>query len=266
MSKTRITSSELTALLQDLQRDYPHWQQGEIISQLRRTMADYTHGIWSIALPFNRGDSELPEIYRQRFAMLRQQAVATEKLDLGHVLTSIDVRQSLDLIRDAYASWAGDLGTHVLANLTRQVQVRVGSPDSMAGLADLQGDMDGDNIARHMPEGQAVAAVVAYYTGDETIMNGVTVRNRYTTFARDMRLLDENGNLAIDKEQVRQVFHGRTREFIQLDELNLDLRNPLKLLRDLFDREEQAQIDDLLTITIDQFLNLLAAGLEREQV
>ena len=265
MSKRIVFSDTLVALLQDLQHDYPDWQQGEIISQLRRTMPDYTHGIWNIALPFNRGDSELPQRYRRRFETLRQQAIADEELDLGHVLTSIDVRQSLDLIRDAYASWAGDLGTHVLANLTRQVQVKVGSSDSMASLPDLHGDMDGDNIARHMPEGQAVAAVVAYYAGDEAFMNGVTVKNRYTTFARNLRLLGEDDKVAMDKESVRQMLVGRTWEFIQLDELDLDLRNPLKFLKDLFDAGEQAQIDELLAIAVDQFLNLLAAGIEREQ-
>lgn len=252
-------------LLKDIQRDHPHWEQNEVVSQLRRSMPEYTRGIWGIALPFNRGDSDLSDAYRERFEQLRQKAIAEEQLDLAHVLTSIDVKQSIDIIRDAYASWAGDLGTHVLANYVRQTRVDVGSPDSMAGLEDLHGDIDGDNIAKHMPEGQALAAIKAYYHGDEALMQGVTVHNRYSTFARDLGLLDDGGKFNANRKQVRFALRNRTREFIELDELDLDARHPLKLLKDLFDAHEQAQINALLNMALDQFLAILASGVARER-
>lgn len=255
----------LTALLQDIQRDYPHWQQREIISQLRRTMPEYTRGIWGLAMPFNRGDSDLPDSYCERFAQLRQKAATGEQLDLAHVLTSIDVKQSIDIIRDAYASWAGDLGTHVLANLTHQAKVDVGSPESLANLADIHGDIDGDNIARHMPEGQAVTAVIAYYQGLETVMDGVTINSRYRTFARDMGLLDENGSFTADKERIRLILHNRIREFIMLDDLDPDAGHSLSLMEALFDENNQAQISELLDMAIDQFLAIIASGVELER-
>ena len=256
---------ELTIFLSDLQRDYPHWEQNEIISQLRRSMPEYRQAIWRIALPFSHGDSALAESCRERLNRLRRQAVDAEQLDLGHVFTSIDVKQSFDIIRDAYASWAGDLGTHVLSNFTRQAQVEVGSPDSLASLADLHGDIDGDNIANHMPEGQPVAAVVAYYQGDGALMDGVTVRSRFRTFARDMNLLDEGGIVHSDKVHARHALRNYTREFIEFDEIDLDGRHPLKLLNDLFNEEDQAKVNDLLDMALEQFLQIIASGVEQER-
>ncbi len=256
---------ELAALLDDLRRDYPHWQEREIVSQLRRSIPEYNQGIWRVAMPFNRGETELAERHRARFEQLRHEAIRGEQLDLAHVITSIDVRQSVDIIRDAYASWAGDLGTHVLANFTRQAPVDVGSEDSLAGLEDLHGDLDGDNIATHMPAGEPVAALVAYYHGDDAFMNGVTVHSRYRTFARDMGLLDDSGDFSANSEQMRRVLHGRVREFIELDEIDRDVRNPLKLLKEFFDADEQAQIGKLLDKAIDQFLAIIAAGVARER-
>ena len=125
MSSTTI-AVQLDGLLQDIRREHPAWSQETIISRLRRSMSDYAHGIWRVAMAFNQGESELASPLRERFAD----------------------------------------------------RVQVGAPDSVAGLADLQGDMDGDNIARHVPEGQAATAVVAYYSGDETFMGGVTIRLR----------------------------------------------------------------------------------------
>ncbi len=263
MGIAQSTYRELAALMGDLRRDYPGWRQNDIVSQIRRSMPEYTRGVWSLAMPFNRGDSDLPDGYRDRFQQLRLKAIADDQLDLAHVFTSIDVKQSIDIIRDAYASWAGDLGTHVLANFARQAQVRVGDAGSLASLEDLQGDIDGDNIARHMPEDRALDALLAYYRGDETLMNGVTVDSRYQTFARDMGLLDAEENFSANRERVLRVLRDRTREFIEFDDL--DLRNPLTLLEDLFDASEEARIDDLLETALDQFLEIVAAGLRHER-
>jgi hypothetical protein len=35
-------------------------------------------------------------------------------VDLGHVIASMDIAQSFDIINDTYISWAGDLGSEVL--------------------------------------------------------------------------------------------------------------------------------------------------------
>lgn len=265
MGREADVFQELAALLTDVQRDYTHWDEGEVISQLRRSMPEYRQAIWRIALPFSRGDSQLPDRYRERLDQLRRQAADLEQVDLGHVFTSIDVKQSVNIIRDAYASWAGDLGTHVLANFTNQAQVEVGSPDSLASLADLHGDIDGDNIANHMPEGQAVTAVLAYYQGDETLMDGVTVRSRFRTFARDLGLLDDGGNVRTGELHARHALRSYTREFIEFDEIDLDGRHPLKLLSDLFNEENQAKVNELLDSAIEQFLAIIANGIEREQ-
>ena len=265
MSTAPNTFQELAALLGDLQRDYPHWQESEIISQIRRSIPEYSHGVWSVAMPFNRGDSDLPASCRERFERVRQRAFDEERLDLAHVFTSIDIKQSFDIVRDAFASWAGDLGTHVLANFTHHTEVEVGTPDSLAGLEDLHGDIDGDNIANHMPVGKAVAAVRAYYLGDEALMNGVTVYRRFRTFARDMDLMDGDGNFGVDREQMRHVFRRRVQQFIELDEIDLDGRHPLRLLIDLFDEEDQAQVNKLLDTTLDQFIDIIASGVGRER-
>jgi hypothetical protein len=255
---------ELAALLADVRREYPHWQENEIISQLRRSMPEYRQAIWRIAMPFSRGDSQLPDSYRERLSQLRQLAAGIEQVDLGHVFTSIDIRQSIDIVRDVYASWAGDLGTHVLANFTNQAELEVGSPDSLACLADLHGDIDGDNIANHMPKGRAVSAVLAYYRSDEAFMDGVTVHSRFRTFARDLGLLDDDGYVCTAEVHGRQILRNRTREFIEFDEIDLDGRGPLKLLSDLFDEEAQAKVNDLLDMAIEQFVAIIAAGVEGE--
>jgi hypothetical protein len=265
MSSKQNVFRELAVLLADLRRDYVQWQEQEIISQIRRSMPEYRQTIWRVALPFSRGDSELPDGYRERFAQLRRKAADLEQVDLGHVFTSIDIRQSIDIVRDAYASWAGDLGTHVLSNFNNQAQIVVGSPDSLASLADLHGDLDGDNIANHMPEGRPVTAVVAYYQGDESLMDGVTVYSRFRTFAGDMGLLDDSGVLRFENVQTRHALRKYTREFIEFDEIDLDGRHPLKLLSDLFDEENQAQVNELLDMALEQFLQIIASGVEREQ-
>jgi len=255
---------ELAVLLADVRREYPHWEEDEVISQLRRSMPEYRQAIWRIAMPFSRGNSQLPKSYRERLSQLRQLAADVEQVDLGHVFTSIDIRQSIDIVRDAYASWAGDLGTHMLANFTNQAELEVGSPDSLACLADLHGDIDGDNIANHMPKGRAVSAVLAYYRSDEAFMDGVTVHSRYRTFAHDLGLVDGAGNFDADREQARFALHNRTREFIEFDELDLNGRHPLALLKSLFDTKEKAQIDEVLEKALDEFLALVAAGIAIE--
>ena len=265
MSKQQDVFQELAIFLQDLQGDHPHWEEGDVISQLRRSIPEYRQSIWRLALPFNRGDSDLPESYRERLKQLRQQAANGEQLDLGHVFTSIDVRQSVDFIRDAYASWAGDLGTHVLSNFTNQTQLAVGRADSLASLVDLHGDIDGDNIANNMPEGRPIAAILAYYQGDETLMNGVTVRRRFHTFARDMNLLDDNGVVKSDIVHSSHALRNYTREFIELDEIDLDGRHPLKLLKDLLSEENKAKVNELLDIALQQFLQIISAGVEQER-
>lgn len=256
---------ELAALLADLQRDYPQWQEHEIISQIRRSIPEYRQTIWRIALPFSHGSSDLPDGYQERFAQLRRKAVDLEKVDLGHVVTSIDIKQSVDIVRDAFASWAGDLGTHVLSNFNNQAEIVVGSADSLASLADLHGDLDGDNIANHMPEGRPVTAVVAYYQGDDTLMNGVTVHSRFQTFARDMKLLDDSGVLRFEDFQTHSPLRKYTQEFIELDEIDLDGRHPLKLLSDLFDEKNQAKVNELLEIALGEFMEIIASGVERER-
>lgn len=251
-------------LLRTLQQDFPQWQEEEIVSQLRLSVPDYAHGIWRVAMPFSPGESRLPDDHRARFAALREQAVNGAQLDLAHVVAAIDVHQNIDLIRDSYASWAGDLGTHVLTNLVRQAQSDVGAPDSMAGLADLQGDIDGDNIARHMPAEAPVAAIVAYYEGDGTLMDGVTVGSRYHTFARDQGLLDSSGIFSADVQEARRALRRQTEEFIELDEISLDSRHPFRLLKALFDGHRHEQIENLLDASLDQFLAIIAAGVARE--
>jgi hypothetical protein len=265
MNSKQTIFQELAALLAELRREYPQWQEQEIISQIRRSMPEYRQTIWRVALPFSRGDSDLPDGYRERLAQLRHHAVDLEQVDLGHVFTSIDIKQSVDIVRDAYASWAGDLGTHVLSNFNKQAQVVVGSPDSLASLADLHGDLDGDNIANHMPEGQPVTAILAYYEGDETLMDGVTVHSRFHTFARDMDLLDESGLLRVEKIHTHHALHKYTREFIEFDEIDLDGRHPFKLLGDLLNEENQARVNDLLDTALAQFLQIIASGVERER-
>lgn len=265
MSSKQTVFQELGALLAELRREYPQWREHEIISQIRRSMPEYRQTIWRVALPFSRGDSDLADGYRERFAQLRRKGVDLEQVDLGHVFTSIDIKQSVDIVRDAYASWAGDLGTHVLSNFNKQAQIVVGSPDSLASLADLHGDIDGDNIANHMPNGQPVSAVIAYYQGDETLMNGVTVRRRFHTFARDMNLLDDRGAVRTEKVPARHVLRNYTREFIEFDEIDLDGRHPLKLLNDLFDPHKQELLEQLLDAALDQFLLIINLGVEQEK-
>jgi hypothetical protein len=227
-------------------------------------MPDYTHGIWRVALPLNQGDSALAGPLVAQFHMLRGQAIAADAVDLGHVLTALDIWQSVTLIESDFGSWAGDLGTHVLANATRSSNTAVGDEASLAGLADLQGDMDGDVIALHLPTGRPLDALAAYYTGDETLLNGVTWRRRYHTFAADLGLLDTDGKLAVDAAWAREGLAARARTFIELDEVVAGARHPLRGLRALFERDEQAQIEAALDTAVGQFLDLLAAGLARE--
>jgi hypothetical protein len=46
-------------LVKKIEKTYSSFPQGEIISQLRRSIPEYNRGVWSIAMPFNRGGSEL---------------------------------------------------------------------------------------------------------------------------------------------------------------------------------------------------------------
>jgi hypothetical protein len=256
---------ELVAFLDDVQQNCPQWEEAEVVSQIRRSMPEFRQRIWRISLPFNRSESDLPDRYRERLDYLRRRAETVEKLDLGHVFTSIDIRQSVDIVRDAYASWAGDLGTHVLSNFTNEAQVVVGSPDSLASLADLHGDIDGVNIANHMPEGKPVTAIAAYYQGNELLMNGVTVYKRFSTFACDLNLLDNSGTKCVDKVPAHHPLRGYTREFIEFDEIDFDGRNPFTLLSELFNEENQAKVNHLLDVALEQFLQIIASGVEQER-
>ena len=78
MSNIQDSFQELASLLADVQRDFPRWEQDEVISQIRRSMPEYRDTIWRIALPFNVGESDLPDTLRERFDQLRRQAAAAD--------------------------------------------------------------------------------------------------------------------------------------------------------------------------------------------
>lgn len=76
MGKKLVFFAQLASLFSDLRAQYPHWEEAHIVSQLRRSIPEYAHGVWSVALPFNCGESALTDDHRARSARLREEAIA----------------------------------------------------------------------------------------------------------------------------------------------------------------------------------------------
>jgi len=208
--KTKI--EQLESLVSRLKAAYPEMDQGELLSQMRRSIPDYNKGLWSWAMPGNQGPSILEHHFQAEICHLRDTMCYQNGLDFGHVLTSMDVAQSRDLLPDdAYASWAGDLGSAALNCFKHDKPLRIGDEEQKASLSDLLADIDGDNLAAHAQMVHELAAIPAYYQNDGRYSGGMTAKNRFHCFAGDLKLLDEHNNL---KGDAREYFHEPTLEFM----------------------------------------------------
>lgn len=188
-------------LYENIKCEHPGWLQDEILTNLRKT--DYgtpNSSLWEIAKPFSRGDSYLSVTHQAEFQRLRQRMLQCDRLDIGHVLTAVDVEIRWDIIINSHASWAADLGIAVLEAYIAGTDVKLGS--SSASPAELLADIDGANIANSMTSGHEMDAIVAYYLGVGDHCGGVDVHSRFTTFADALQLIEPGGHLKPDAPDI----------------------------------------------------------------
>jgi hypothetical protein len=251
-------------LVKNIEKAYSSFPQGEIVSQLRRSIPEYSRGVWSIAMPFNRGGSELSKKFQQTFLSIRQQMQKEMGVDLGHVVASMDIAQSFDIINDTYISWAGDLGSEVLHIFRNGTHQRIGQRGSRASMPDILGDIDGDNIAHHMQSKHELDSLFDYYQGTGTHTRGVNINNRYRTFAKDLSLLDNNGKL---QSKAANIIEEQIRGFIyQYTALN-NIKNPSNVIR-IFTGYAQfisdTNIPNLTKTAAEQFIEIIRSGIKDE--
>ncbi|NJO16364.1 MAG: hypothetical protein HC877_11645 [Thioploca sp.] len=252
----------LRELTQAIETAHPDWCQSDIVSQLRRSIPEYSRGIWSAAMPFNRGPSLLEENFQHKFREIVQQMIKQEGIDLGHVVASIDIAQSFDIIDDTHASWAGDLGSAVLTSFRERDHLQIGPVGSRASMPDLLGDIDGDNIAHHMLEGQELEALFNYYQG----IGEVNMSNRYTTFAQDLGLLDQVGRF---QSNAINIIESHTKSFIYSSNFIDNVRHFRKLVDGVLSGEVQpifnTDIPNLIQNAAEQFREIIETGLHGER-
>lgn len=264
---------QLDDLFSRIQAKHPEMSQGDMVSQLRRSIGKYAEGVWSVAMPFNKGPSELEPEFQKEFLAIRESMEHENGLDLGHVLASMDVAQSADImLNDAYASWAGDLGSAALETFGTQqgnkpVPMDIGNEKTSAGMTDIMADIDGDNIARHMEKGHELDAMLAYYRNDGQYTNGVVAENRFHSFATDLNLLDDQGNLRSD---ATDEICDTTMDFILQDNLKESFNQIKDMLLDGKMPEKgsgfilETNLPSLARDASQQFIDILAQGLSSE--
>jgi len=262
--KNNTAVERLKELVKKIKEKHPDWTEEEIVSQLRRSIPEYTQGIWSMAMPFNKGPSIMEKEFQQEFLDIRKQMQTEMGVDLGHVVASMDIARSFDIIDDTYISWAGDLGSDVLQNFRNGTPMQIGTNNSRASMPDLLGDIDGDNIAHHMPKGYELESLFDYYEGSGIHTGGVSINNRYKTFATDLGLLDQNGNF--QPTAVNRLEDKVTGFIYDSNSVN-NLRHPLETFGSIFSGNAQfiptSNVPNLTRSAAEQFLKIIQTGLSK---
>lgn len=253
--------NELKELTTMIQGNHPDWDQSRILSELRKVDYGSDDGeLWSMAMPFNNGDSQLTAAEQQEFQRIREDMIQQDDLDIGHVLVSMDVQQSLDIIEDSHASWAGDLGTAAEDAYIAGTSVRLGT--GSATVADLMGDIDGDNIANHMEKGHEMDALFNYYLGQGQHCDGKTINDRFSTFSADLNLLDETGAM---KSDAADLIEGDITSFFYMN----NFKNNVKGISEgeLLNGEfiPTSDIPDLIEESAKDFVEMIDQGIQQEQ-
>ena len=88
----------LITFIDEVRAAYPNWRQRDLIANFRRAIPGYSEGVWTAAMPFNSGPSDLPVAMRERLWELIRDDAAESSVDLGHVLVCLDLALTPDLI------------------------------------------------------------------------------------------------------------------------------------------------------------------------
>lgn len=257
---------EYLNLIRDVKTQYPDWNQRKLISNMRRAIPEYSSGIWSVALPFNRGPSNLSSEMQARILKLRQQSMDTMGVDLARILTALDIRLNFDIVDNAFISWAGDIGSHALRLHVLGVDIPVGDPDSFASMSDLLGDIDGDNIARHARPGQELIDALAYYGLNELPAGMPSVATRYSTFLQNLGLL-RDGRLIDDIDSPKGLLYRKAQAFVYWEALEKSLMGHQlsTLVRKALKPGDAPSLEKRIQIAVNEFAAILRAGLAAER-
>ena len=256
----KMHMNELKELYTAIQKNHPDWDQSRIVSELRKVDYGSNDGrIWDMAMPFNRGNSNLSAAEQFDFQRIRQDMIQQDDLDIGHVLVAMDVQQSFDTITDSHASWAGDLGTAVLDAHASGSNVQLGT--NSASTADLLADVDGVNIAKHMESGHEMEALFNYYLGNGEHCEGATIKERFSTFSADQDLLTDKGEM---KTNAAEIIDDDITSFIYKNNL-------ISNINGLFDGRlpggefiPTSDIPNLVDQSAEQFIDILEQGMRLE--
>jgi hypothetical protein len=269
--------AELIAFIDEVRAAYPDWRQRDLIANFRRAIPGYAEGVWTAAMPFNSGPSNLPVAMRERLCALLQADAAESGVDLGHVLVCLDLAANPDTIDDHFASWAGDLGLHALVNYLDGTDVPIGLPDPLTHAArpDLLADLDGEVLARRVEPGRELDAVIAYYAdrppSDPEAAPPIAaahVSRRFRLFLADNDLLDERGVLRADAAAPDGFLYRAVARFVFWEQLKNHLAHfrPGRLLRLAAhgDFHDEPALRAAIGRTVEEFVEFLRAGLAEE--
>lgn len=265
------TRADLIAFIDEVRAAYPDWGQRDIIANFRRAIPGYAEGVWTATMPFNSGPSNLPVEMRRRLASLLRADAAERGVDLAHVLVCLDLAASPDLIDDHFASWAGDLGLHAVANYLEGTDTPVGLPDPLthANRADLLADLDGEALSRRAQPGSELDALIAYY-GDTPPADPAAAHfsRRFRLFAADHDLLDERGAVRADAAAAGGFLYRAVARYAFWEEFKNHLARfrPGRMIRlaARSDFEDQPALRAEIGRAVEGFVAFLREGLAAE--
>jgi hypothetical protein len=252
---------KFSELVKGIQAAHSDWTQEDIVSQLRRSIPEYTDIQWAIAMPFNSFPSDLEDKFKTDFNNIIENMKKEDGIDLGHVLVSIDMELSFHvpyIIDNIDVSWAGDLGSAVSKDVNAKTTLTpIGTKKSLANMPDILGDIDGDNIAKHMQSEHALDAIIDYYRGTSIDKDGVNIKNRYRTFANDLNLLDNNGNIKYNAANT--IINKGIIGFIKLNNLGRFLLWPPWAMI-----QHVTKLREISQIAAKQFVDIISKGIKKE--
>lgn len=263
--------ASLLAFVDEVRAAYPGWRQRDLIANFRRAIPGYAEGVWTASMPTNSGPSDLPPEMRRRLKRLLRQDAAESGVDLGHVLVCLDLALTPDLIEDHFASWAGDLGLHALANYLNQTAIPIGLPDTRthANRSDLLADLDGEVLSRRVTPGRELDALFDYYAAEPPAdPAGAHVSRRFSLFLSDHDLLDEGGDVRGDAADPGGFLHRAVERYLFWEQMKNYLARfrPGRMVRLATrpDFTDAAELRAELGWVVEQFVAFLRAGLEEK--
>lgn len=239
--------NELRELTNTIQNNHRNWNQSRILSELRKVDTSPDDDILvELAISINCDRSQMTFDEQICFREIKKSLIQTNDLDISRVIVTMDARQHFNNLRSVNSTQSDKPGS--VLKLTSLSTKPINSKTYNLTKAELNGKIDGGNIANHMEKEYEMDALFNYYLCDGPHCDGITFNARFSHFLSDLQILNEIWTvISANKEcALRSSDQNHSQELKNKQEEELikeNIRSTQKLL-DLIDKLVKKSSDE----------------------